>query len=42
MTHDTRKLAGRFGADCELRYLLVFGGLGGNLMEDARVCLAVR
>lgn len=42
MTHDTRKLAGRFGADCDLRYLLVFGGLGGNLMEDARVSLAVR
>jgi hypothetical protein len=35
VTQEARKLAGRFGANYELRYLLVFGGLGGNVMEDA-------
>lgn len=34
-TYESRKISGRFGTDYWQRYVLVFGGLGGNLMEDA-------
>jgi hypothetical protein len=34
-THETRKLTCRFGTNYEQRYLQLFGGLGGNIMEDA-------
>ncbi len=34
-TQKTREISGRFGTDYYERYLLVFGGLGGNIMEDA-------
>lgn len=34
-TYRSRQISGRFGTDYEERYRQLFGGLGGNRMEDA-------
>lgn len=34
-TYESRKITCRFGTNYYERYLQLFGGLGGNLMEDA-------